>query len=190
MRLQENLSNFSWSWPISGMCFASWMNYISSVKAKTCTYTCTWQTRLLHSLESWRHAPCALINKTDFREPEWRCWNHCFWSHLRDPIYSSFLWEKSISMILPKPVYLGYGSIHCSRLVFILFIIIIYWTGQTFHLNVIFMNCKIFLFNIFICTYLYLEHPLGLALLKMATLLKWHQTPSWGWGLQPWLSKF
>lgn len=103
MRVQENLSNFSWTWPISGMGFASWMNSISSVKVKTCTYTCTWQTRLLHSLESWRHAPCALINKPDFRAPEWRRWNHCFWSHLRNPIYSSFPWEKSISMIFPKP---------------------------------------------------------------------------------------
>lgn len=87
-------------------------------------------------------------------------------------------------------MYLGYGSIHCSRLVFILFITIIYCTGQTFHLNVIFMNCKIFLFNILICTYLYSGHPLRLALLKRASLLKWRQTPSWGWGLQPWLSKF
>lgn len=106
------------------------------------------------------------------------------------PFIHLFPEKKYFNDTSQTTVYLGYGSIHCSRLFFILFIIIIYCTGQTFHLNVIFMNCKIFLFNMFICTYLYLEHPLGLALLKRASLLKWHQTPSRGWGLQPWLSKF
>lgn len=84
-----------------------------------------------------------------------------------------WLWIHSLQQV-------GFHFIHHNH--------IFYWTDLSFKCCI--YKLEIILVQHIHCTYLYLEHPLCLALWKRASLLKWHQTPSWGWGLQPWLSKF